>query len=462
MLIPDAFLTAEIRETNDLKEYEMVFMKVAVPMNQPHPVVSTQGTNRNTPRAHKSPTVSVGALETKKRKQTVGESRCAGVKEALRRKFEKSSPSNTSNKEDDFHSQHDEHQDDDAPLQGEKRVKKSKGSKRSKSARGSLSKHSSKDSTKYVSKQQSKQQEWDAWEEENVIDEDEVNPEKETPKLIAEIQNVDKRVPTIFDHARMEATLRDSLSNQSRNAEEYAYPLEQSTNFMENQIVWESRQQDIPRTIPKALIFYGQQRNPNEPSRANDKTYSFFEADFKYLKKNDIEDLYCLCRSKEIDDRKIKLMNLLITFIRSYVIWERVHDFQLGIESSQIKVNLTAPTLTFPGIKEHALYSILDEPQTGLIYLSSQDEKRVMYLVEIVKFCDATLKKVLNEVKLRMFESQVLKKPPLLSDLDQDIMKAYEREISKRLSHRQQMRRWESFVNGRPTTNDEAFVIINP
>ncbi|GKD79895.1 hypothetical protein Tco_1342516 [Tanacetum coccineum] len=74
MLIPDAFLTAEIRETNDLKEYEMVFMKVAVPMNQPHPVVSTQGTNRNTPRAHKSPTVSVGALETKKRKQTVGES----------------------------------------------------------------------------------------------------------------------------------------------------------------------------------------------------------------------------------------------------------------------------------------------------------------------------------------------------------------------------------------------------
>ncbi|GJQ94921.1 hypothetical protein Tco_0006060 [Tanacetum coccineum] len=139
--------------------------------------------------------------------------------------------------------------------------------------------------------------------------------------------------------------------------------------------------------------------------RANDKPDSFSEADFKYLNKNDIEDLYYLCRSKEIDNRKVKLMNSLITFIRSCVIWERVHDFQ---------------------------------------------EKRVMYLEEIVKFCDATLEKVLNEVKLIMFESKFLKKPPLLGKLDQDIMKAYEREISKRLSHRQQMRRWESFVNGRP------------
>ncbi|GKC88642.1 hypothetical protein Tco_1149291 [Tanacetum coccineum] len=74
MLIPNAFLTAEIRETDDFKEYETVFMKVAVPMNQPQPVVSTQGTNRNTPKAHRSPTVSTNPLETKKRKQTAGES----------------------------------------------------------------------------------------------------------------------------------------------------------------------------------------------------------------------------------------------------------------------------------------------------------------------------------------------------------------------------------------------------
>ncbi|GKE71131.1 hypothetical protein Tco_1529203, partial [Tanacetum coccineum] len=176
--------------------------------------------------------------------------------EALRRKFEKSSTSNTSCREDDFHSHHDEHQDNDAPLEGEKRVKRSKESKRSKSARGFSSKHSRKDSTTYVSKKQSQHQECDAWEEENVINEDEVIPEDVTPELIADSQNVDKRVPTIFDHARMEATLRDSLSNLSRNTKEYAYHLELSTSFMENQIVWEIRQQDIPHTIPKTLIFY--------------------------------------------------------------------------------------------------------------------------------------------------------------------------------------------------------------
>ncbi|GJR95107.1 hypothetical protein Tco_0267281 [Tanacetum coccineum] len=74
MLIPDAFLTTEIRETNDFKEYETGFMKVVVPMNQPQLVVSTQGTNTNTPRTHRSPTVSVGPLEMKKRKQTTRES----------------------------------------------------------------------------------------------------------------------------------------------------------------------------------------------------------------------------------------------------------------------------------------------------------------------------------------------------------------------------------------------------
>ncbi|GJS03795.1 putative ribonuclease H-like domain-containing protein [Tanacetum coccineum] len=106
--------------------------------------------------------------------------------------------------------------------------------------------------------------------------------------------------------------------------------------------------------------------------------------------------------------------------VKSCVIWERVHDFQLGIESYQIRVNLTTPTFTFPGIKEHVSYSIVDKPQIGLIYLNSKDEKRVMYLVEIVKLCDATLEKVLNEVNLRMFKSKFLKKPPLDKSSDSE------------------------------------------
>ncbi|GJV42381.1 hypothetical protein Tco_1420821 [Tanacetum coccineum] len=74
---------------------------------------------------------------------------------------------------------------------------------------------------KYVSKQQQQQQqEWDAWVDETVIDKDEVITEDETPELITELQNVDKHVQTIFDRARMKATLNDRLSNQFKNAEE--------------------------------------------------------------------------------------------------------------------------------------------------------------------------------------------------------------------------------------------------
>nr|GEV19254.1 hypothetical protein [Tanacetum cinerariifolium] len=45
MPISDAFLTKEIHAIDDFKEHETVFMNVVVPMNQPQPVVSDQGTH---------------------------------------------------------------------------------------------------------------------------------------------------------------------------------------------------------------------------------------------------------------------------------------------------------------------------------------------------------------------------------------------------------------------------------
>ncbi|GJV69088.1 retrovirus-related pol polyprotein from transposon TNT 1-94 [Tanacetum coccineum] len=86
-------------------------------------------------------------------------------------------------------------------------------------------------------------------------------------------------------------------------------------------------------------------------------------------------------------------------FIRSSVIWERVHDFQLGIESYQQKINLTAPTITFLGIEEYDVFSIVYEPVHGIIYTNSKKEKRVMRHSEIHKFCNATLRRTLEGLK---------------------------------------------------------------
>ncbi|GJR19600.1 hypothetical protein Tco_0968127 [Tanacetum coccineum] len=108
---------------------------------------------------------------------------------------DRSSSSNAFRKRD-----HDDHLEDDAPPKGEKRVKRQKTSRGSKSASRSSLKQP-----------------------DTIIDEDEVIPEDETLELIKDFQNIHKHVPTIFDHERMEATLRDMMSNQFKDAEEYAY-----------------------------------------------------------------------------------------------------------------------------------------------------------------------------------------------------------------------------------------------
>ncbi|GKB52239.1 hypothetical protein Tco_0902992 [Tanacetum coccineum] len=93
--------------------------------------------------------------------------------DVLKAKFEKSSASDGSCKNDAFHKlDHDEHQGDDAPLEGEKNAKRQKTSKSSKSGR-----------------------DWDAWVDKLVIDEDEVILVDETPELIDEFQNRNTNEP---------------------------------------------------------------------------------------------------------------------------------------------------------------------------------------------------------------------------------------------------------------------------
>ncbi|GKD41910.1 hypothetical protein Tco_1266555 [Tanacetum coccineum] len=112
--------------------------------------------------------------------------------------------------------------------------------------------------------------------------------------------------------------------------------------------------------------------------RANDRIMSITEPDYKNINKNDIEDMYLLIMNNKVPDYdNTGLLWSLSVFIRSSVIWERVHDFQLGIESYQQKINLTAPTITFLGIKEYDVFSIVYEPIHGIIYPNSKKEKRV-------------------------------------------------------------------------------------
>ncbi|GJZ67308.1 hypothetical protein Tco_0630548 [Tanacetum coccineum] len=164
--------------------------------------------------------------------------------------------------------------------------------------------------------------------------------------------------------------------------------------------------------------------------RANECIVSITEPDYKNLNKNDIEDMYLLIMNGKVPDyAETGLLWSLSVFIRSSVIWERVHDFQLGIESYQQKVNLTAPTISFPGVEKHKMFSIIYEPVHGIIYKNSKKEKRVMRHSEIHKFCDATLNRVLeglksynNDVKYGYVQRE-------LTDDEVEYLKLFEEEI---------------------------------
>ncbi|GKB56405.1 hypothetical protein Tco_0912591 [Tanacetum coccineum] len=185
--------------------------------------------------------------------------------------------------------------------------------------------------------------------------------------------------------------------------------------------------------------------------RANECIVSITEPDDKNLNKNDIKDMYLLIMNGKVPDyAETGLLWSLSVFIRSSVIWERVRDFKLGIETYQQKINLTTPTISFPGVEKHKMFSIIYEPMHGIIYKNSKKEKRVIRHSEIHKFCDATLNSVLeglrsynNDVKYGYIQRD-------LTNEEIEYLKLFEEEIEVRLKYQNQMRRWEMYVNGRP------------
>ncbi|GKA07787.1 hypothetical protein Tco_0687011 [Tanacetum coccineum] len=175
--------------------------------------------------------------------------------------------------------------------------------------------------------------------------------------------------------------------------------------------------------------------------RANGSIVSIIEPDYKNLNKNDIKDMYFLCINGKVSDyAETGLLWSLSVFIRCTVIWERVHDFQLGMESYQQKVNLTAPIITFLGIKKHKMFSIISKPVYGIIYKNNKKEKRVMRHQEVHKFCDATLKSVLKRLKNYNNDVKHGYVTPSLSKEDAEYLQFFEEEIKEPCSDSRPLR----------------------
>ncbi|GJT27337.1 hypothetical protein Tco_0907612 [Tanacetum coccineum] len=214
-----------------------------------------------------------------------------------------------------------------------------------------------------------------------------VSGESSSGQVNEEERGLSTSVSLTIDEAKLKKMADEMLRRRCTSGDEHQYHIDQMKNFLKSDII-------VAR-------------------RANECIVSITEPDYNNLNKNDIEDMYLLIMNGKVPDyAETWLLWSLSVFIRSSVIWERVHDFQLGIESYQQKVNITAPIISFPGVEKHKI---------------------------VLK----GLKSYNNDVKHGYVQSE-------LTNDEVEYLKLFEEEIEVRLKYHNQMRRWEMYVNGRP------------
>nr|GEY96624.1 hypothetical protein [Tanacetum cinerariifolium] len=82
-------------------------------------------------------------------------------------------------------------------------------------------------------------------------------------------------------------------------------------------------------------------------------------------------------------------------FTKCVVIFKRVKDLQLGVESYQKKLNITNPETFRSDISKMTPYTAYKNP-LGIIYLDKYKRNRLMRSDKLYKFCDGTLTSIRN------------------------------------------------------------------
>ncbi|GJT14366.1 hypothetical protein Tco_0861408 [Tanacetum coccineum] len=198
--------------------------------------------------------------------------------------------------------------------------------------------------------------------------------------------------------------------------------------------------------------------------RSYDKEYEFSYADLPRLNVNDVEDMYLLKVQDQLHHLPLELVkdfnNALLMFIRRTVIKNKVEDIQLKVESYQRTLNLTKPTMFFEGIDPKIPFT-MTATHKGVVYLNQYNLKSLMKLSEVKKFCYGTLVKILIDMlsKNKLGSGNKRLKGRDWTDYDVKSSKEMLKKIDEILRHREQLRRLEEYIRGRPkTVNPRTFV----
>nr|GEZ81326.1 hypothetical protein [Tanacetum cinerariifolium] len=192
--------------------------------------------------------------------------------------------------------------------------------------------------------------------------------------------------------------------------------------------------------------------------RDDDKIYKFKEGDFKRIRLQDIEDMLLLLVQGKLSNLTVEerfAFNVsLRMFTRNIVSQRHVEDLQLGVESSQKRLNLTNPDTYRFDLKRREAYTAHLNPR-GLIYQNKDKKNRLMRIDELYKFSDGTLNDVRNALDDRLKGIRMQYLPTTIwRKGDKNRAASLIQAIDKMLKTRRIMRSLETFVGGRQYEGD--------
>nr|GEW29785.1 hypothetical protein [Tanacetum cinerariifolium] len=255
-------------------------------------------------------------------------------------------------------------------------------------------------------------------------------------------QDIMEEVSLTIDEAKLKKITDEMLRQRCTSGDEHQYHIDQMKNFLKSDIVWESRKEILVSSHPRKTtpLVQSCQRDPEAPA------LSLINQDLLYQKKE----------SSWPEKIVLSLHKFPAVIFNDDDIKERTFRWIFYIRKRKESGKPKGRDLF--KLKDYSSYqdklkSIKCSPSSMSLCMESYTriaKKKVMRHLEIHKFYDATLNRVLEGLK--SYNNDV-KYGNIQKDLTKDeaeYLKLFEREIKVRLKYRRQMRRWEMYVNGRP------------
>ncbi|GJV01812.1 hypothetical protein Tco_1335381 [Tanacetum coccineum] len=135
-----------------------------------------------------------------------------------------------------------------------------------------------------------------------------------------------------------------------------------------------------------------------------------------------------------------------------------MEDLQLGIESYQMKLNLTQPDYDASDFLFKEDYTIVSKPR-AIIYRDKNDQKKMMREIEVHKFSDGTLTRILEKLDHMVKNFILFRYNPgmesrIWSEDDKRMSKDFMEVIERRLKIRRIFKNLKSFVSGSQNQRD--------